>query len=263
MDWVAPLISLSLMEIVLGIDNVIFIAILVTRLPAEQQNLARQLGLGLALGMRLLLLFAISWIMALEGTVFELTDLGIPESLYSQLGIEHPEAINNITGKDLVLLIGGLFLIAKSVHEIHVKLEGEEHTTTNGGSPAKAQFGWILFQIIMLDIVFSLDSVITAVGMAQQIWIMVVAMVIAVGVMLIFSGAISRFVHRHPTIKILALSFLILIGVLLVAEGTGSHLDRGYVYFAMAFSLIVELINIRIRSNQKPVELREPPPVNN
>jgi len=259
MDWVAPLISLSLMEIVLGIDNVIFIAILVGRLPYHQQNLARQLGLGLALVTRLLLLFAISWIMQLEGTLFTLTEWGIKEE-WLKLIFSHPEDVNNVTGKDLVLLIGGLFLIAKSVHEIHAKLEGEEHGHSGSGG-GKANFGWMIFQIILLDIVFSLDSVITAVGMAQQIWIMVVAMVIAVGVMLIFAGAISRFVAKHPTIKILALSFLILIGVMLVAEGTGGHLDRGYVYFAMAFALGVELINLRLRSKQGGVTLREPPPV--
>lgn len=263
MDWIAPLISLSIMEIILGIDNVIFIAILVTRLPVDKQNLARQLGLGLALASRLLLLLGIKWIMGLQGTVFELSSLGIKEEWIAAISSHStPERIRevmHVTGKDLVLFFGGLFLIGKSVHEIHNKLEGEEHHGA-GGAP-KASFGWTLFQIALLDVIFSLDSVITAVGMAKNIYVMIAAMVIAVAVMLIFSGAVSRFVAKHPTIKILALSFLILIGVMLVISGTGNEINHGYIYFAMAFALAVELINIRMRSKmQKPVALREPQP---
>jgi predicted tellurium resistance membrane protein TerC len=258
MDWIAPLISLSAMEIVLGIDNVIFIAILVTKLPSERQARARQIGLGLALVMRLGLLFGISWIMSLQTTLFDLETIGVrPEWITWS---DHPEQVLQVTGKDLVLLIGGLFLIAKSVNEIHAKLEGAEH---NQNDLKPASFGWVLAQIIMLDIIFSLDSVITAVGMVkpEHFWVMITAMVLAVGVMLIFAGPISNFVHKHPTIKILALAFLILIGVMLVIEGTGGHMNKGYIYFAMAFSLAIELLNIRLRKNLSKVNLHEPPPV--
>jgi predicted tellurium resistance membrane protein TerC len=262
MDWIAPLVTLTAMEIVLGIDNVIFIAILVQRLPASQQANARRLGLGLALAMRLGLLFAIKWIMGLEDPLFRITDLGIPESwLYGdEENPEHVLAARDIVSwRDLILLGGGLFLIAKSVHELHAKLEGDHQPRAAGGSGAA--FGMVLFQIALLDIVFSLDSVITAVGMAKEIWIMVTAMVIAVGVMLIFAAKISQFVSSHPTLKILALSFLILIGVLLVTEGTGVHVNRGYLYFAMAFALAVEFMNIRLRAKTGAVQLHEPPPV--
>jgi predicted tellurium resistance membrane protein TerC len=209
--------------------------------------------------------------MGMEESLFQLTDLGLPESWFPAAIDPHAlesggaaapavNAMNEVSGRDLILLAGGLFLIGKSTHEIHAKLEGpaEHHA-----GAAYSSFSMILFQIILLDAVFSLDSVITAVGMAQQIWVMVTAMVIAVAVMLIFSGGITRFVHRHPTLKILALSFLILIGVLLVADGIGQHISRGYVYFAMAFSLIVEMINLRVRSKSAPVELHEPPPIVN
>ncbi len=258
MDWIVPLISLSVMEIVLGIDNVIFIAILVTKLPPEQQPRARQLGLGLALVMRLALLFGISWVMSLQTTLFDLQTLGLRPEWISWS--DHPNEFLHISGKDLVLLVGGLFLIAKSVNEIHAKLEGQEHDAAN---LRPSSFSWVLTQIILLDIIFSLDSVITAVGMAKpdQLWVMITAMVIAMGVMLIFAGPISNFVHDHPTIKILALAFLILIGVMLVIEGTGGHMNKGYIYFAMAFSLVIELINIRLRKNLKKVVLHEPPPV--
>ena len=262
MDWIAPLLTLTAMEIVLGIDNVIFIAILVQRLPASQQANARRLGLGLALVMRLGLLFAISWIMRLVDPVFMLTDLGLPESWFTDPSPEqqrHLDHTNEVSWRDLILLGGGLFLIGKSTHELHAKLEGHHGPATAKGRGA--QFGWILVQIAILDIVFSLDSVITAVGMAKEVWVMVVAMVIAVGVMLVFAGQISKFVHRHPTLKILALSFLILIGVLLVAEGMGQELNRGYIYSAMAFSLVVEIMNIRFRAKAAAVELHEPPPV--
>jgi predicted tellurium resistance membrane protein TerC len=256
-DWIAPLVTLTAMEIVLGIDNVIFIAILVQRLPQEQQAKARQLGIGLALVMRLGLLFTLSWIMSLEQALFRWTDLGAPEAWFK----DHPE-VNAVTWRDIILLGGGLFLIAKSTYELHEKLEGA-HGPAHTASGRHASFAGTLAQIMIIDIVFSLDSVITAVGMARrdQIWVMVTAMVIAVGVMLIFAGAVSRFVHKHPTLKILALSFLILIGVLLVAEGTGAHLPRGYLYFAMAFSLVVEMMNIRVRKVSESVRLHEPPPV--
>ena len=254
-DWVAPLVTLTAMEIVLGIDNVIFIAILVQRLPPEQQAKARQLGLGLALIMRLGLLFTLTWIMGLEQALFRWTDLGLPAAWFA----EHPQ-VNEVTWRDLILLGGGLFLIAKSTYELHEKLEGA-HGPSQTASGKHASFTSTLVQIMIIDIVFSLDSVITAVGMSNTIWVMVTAMVIAVGVMLVFAGAVSQFVHKHPTLKILALSFLILIGVLLVAEGTGAHLPRGYLYFAMAFSLIVEMMNIRVRKVSESVQLHEPPPV--
>ncbi|ACL63426.1 Integral membrane protein TerC [Anaeromyxobacter dehalogenans 2CP-1] len=232
--WIS-LVTLSAMEIVLGIDNVVFLTILAGRLPQEQQGRARKLGLSFALLTRLGLLFAISWVM------------GLTRPLFSVLGRE-------VSGRDLILLGGGLFLIAKATHEIHDKLEVEhaEERKAGGG----AAFWAVIVQIALLDIVFSLDSVITAVGMAKHLPVMVAAMVLAVGVMLVFADAIGGFVERHPTIKMLALSFLILIGVMLVAEGLGKHIEKGYVYFAMAFSLGVELLNMRVRkTRQAPVHL--------
>lgn len=230
------LVTLTAMEIVLGIDNIIFIAILVARLPVEQQAKIRNLGIGLALGIRILLLFSISWIMTLQ------------EPLFAVFG-------QSFSGRDLILLGGGLFLIAKSTFEIHHKVEGDpEHALPDDAkSKAKASAGSMLAQILVLDIVFSLDSVITAVGMVSQVSIMVVAMVISMVVMLLSAGKISSFVDRHPTVKILALSFLILIGVMLVAESMGQHVSKGYIYFAMAFSLVVEALNIRYRS-KNPVK---------
>jgi predicted tellurium resistance membrane protein TerC len=236
--WVIPLLTLTAMEIVLGIDNIIFIALVAGRLPAGQQATARRLGLGLALISRLLLLGALSWVLGLTRPLFALSDLGLPADWL-------PPGGNEISWRDLILIGGGLFLIGKSVFEIHGKLEGASQERLDGHGTG--QFGWALAQIVVLDIIFSLDSVITAVGMAQQIWVMVVAVVLAVGVMLAFSGAISNFVHRHPTIQMLALSFLILIGVMLVTEGIEKHVERGYIYFAMAFSLVVELLNQRLR----------------
>ena len=231
------LVTLTAMETVLGIDNIIFIAILVAKLPKESQNKIRNLGIGLALGIRILLLFSISWIMTLK------------EPLFSVL--EH-----SFSGRDLILLGGGLFLIAKSTFEIHHKIEGDPqihlHEAQNIAPAKKINPRMMLFQILILDIVFSLDSVITAVGMANQVSIMVVAMVISMIIMLVSAGSISTFVERHPTIKILALSFLLLIGVMLVAESFGAHVSKGYIYFAMAFSLAVELMNMRYRKRQKP-----------
>jgi len=225
------LLTLAGLEIVLGIDNIVFISILVGKLPAAQQDSARRIGLLLAMGMRIALLLAITWVMGLTATLFAV--------------LEHP-----FTGRDLILLLGGLFLVAKATWEIHDKLEGEAHGA--GGARQAARFGAILTQIVLLDVVFSLDSVITAVGMAQHIEIMIAAVVIAVGVMMIFAGTISAFIERHPTLKMLALSFLLLIGVVLVADGFGQHVSKGYIYFAMAFSLFVEIMNIRIRGRKAP-----------
>lgn len=253
-DWVFALVTLTVMEIVLGIDNIIFIAIVAGRLPRGQQKLARQLGLGAALVMRLLLLFVLTHIMALDSaSLFQLTDIGWP-----QAWISDPKT-NDISWRDIILIVGGLFLVAKSTYEIHDKLEGaKEKPLLKGG----ASMIGTLVQIAILDIVFSLDSVITAVGMAKELWVMVVAMILAVGVMLFAAGPISNFVHKHPTFKMLALSFLILIGVMLLAEGIEKHINRGYIYFAMAFSVVVEFLNLRLRAAAPTaVELHEPPPV--
>jgi predicted tellurium resistance membrane protein TerC len=231
-DALLGLATLTLMEIVLGIDNVVFIAILVGKLPAAQRNLARRLGLTLALGIRILLLLTISWIMGLTKPLVTITFFEI-----------------ELSGRNLILLGGGLFLIFKATREVYDKVEGEAHET-EGGRP-RAAFGWVLLQILLLDIVFSLDSVITAVGMANQVPIMIAAMVIAMLVMLASSASVSGFVDRHPSIKILALAFLLLIGVMLVAEGMGTHVAKGYVYFAMAFSLFVEMLNMRYRRHHR------------
>lgn len=242
MDWLADpqawmaLATLTALEVVLGIDNIVFISILVGKLPAKEQPRARFIGLALAMGMRILLLFSISWVMQLKSTLFA---LGAQE----------------ISGRDLILIIGGLFLLGKSTHEIHNKLEGEENQTSSRG---RAELWNVLLQIALLDMVFSLDSVITAIGMANHIFIMVTAVVISVLFMMAFAGTISDFVHRHPTVKMLALSFLLLIGVLLIADGFGRHIPKGYVYFAMAFSVFVEMLNLRMRRSTSVVELREP-----
>ncbi len=232
----ASLATLAAMEIVLGVDNIVFLTILAGKLPRERQATARRLGLAAALGTRLLLLLAISWLMGLTADLFRLFGQGI-------------------SGRDLILAGGGIFLVAKATFEIHDKLEAGHEAP---GAPGKAgvSFGWTIVQIALLDIVFSLDSVITAVGMARHLEVMVAAMVIAVGVMLVFAGPIARFVEEHPTIKMLALSFLILIGVMLVVEAFERHIPRGYVYFAMVFSLGVELLNLRMRRRvEAPVKL--------
>ena len=262
-ESLVSLLTLSALEIVLGIDNIVFIAILVAKLPKEQQPKARQIGLALAMVMRILLLLAIGWVMRLTSTLFTLPVFGGEAAA--------------ISGKDLILLVGGLFLIGKATYEIHDKLEGPEeepHIAPNApgfpvGNPAGsataagvkagagAAFTGIIIQILILDLVFSLDSVITAVGMAQRIPIMIAAVVIAIGVMLAFAGRISDFVHRHPTVKMLALSFLILIGVMLVADAFGKHIPKGYIYFAMAFALGVEMLNLRLRRVSKPVQLHQ------
>jgi len=232
--WIAFLTLLSL-EIVLGIDNVIFIAILADKLPEKERGKARRLGLTLAMGIRILLLLSIAWLARLTAPLF------------SVLGQE-------ISGRDLILLGGGLFLIAKSTFEIHGSLEGEEH---HGAANGKARFKAVLIQILLLDIVFSLDSVITAIGMTDKIPAMIGAVVGSVAVMLFFARPIGDFVRRHPTVKMLALSFLILIGVSLLGEGLGFHIPKGYVYFAMAFSVAVEMLNLRLRKPSRPIELHQ------
>lgn len=235
MDWIIALIALTSMEIVLGIDNVVFIAILVGKLPENQRNKARTIGLALALVLRIILLLSIKWIMGLTEPVVDLSTFGAPESW--------GEEILEISWKDLILFGGGLFLIANSVKEIHKKIEGPEESDVK----EITSFGAVLFQIAVLDVIFSLDSVITAVGMAEHIEVMIAAVTVAIIVMMIFAGAISRFIERHATLKVLALSFLILIGVMLIMEGLGQHINKGYIYFAMAFSFVVEMINLRIR----------------
>ena len=235
--WIA-LLTLTALEIVLGIDNIIFISILSGKLPADQQGRARVVGLGAAMLMRILLLFTISWVIGLTAPLFEVVG-------------------QEISGRDIILIVGGLFLLGKSTLEIHGKLEGEEHAS--GAGAKVASFTSVIVQIMLLDIVFSLDSVITAVGMADELWVMVTAVIIAVGVMMVSAGAISDFVNRHPTVKILALSFLLLIGTSLVAEGLEFHIPKGYIYFAMAFSVFVEMLNLRLRGGTKePVHLRDP-----
>ena len=235
-SWIA-LLTLTALEIVLGIDNIVFISILAGKLPHDQQSRASRMGLAMAMITRILLLLSLTWIMSLTAPWFAV------------LGYE-------ISGRDLVLIAGGLFLIAKSTFEIHDKLEGEEEHAS--GRPA-ASFTGVIVQIMLLDIVFSLDSVITAIGMASEVAIMIAAVVIAVAFMMAFANMVGEFVHRHPTVKMLALSFLFVIGVLLVADGFDHHVPKGYVYFAMAFSVGVEMLNIRLRSRaEKPVDLHEP-----
>lgn len=232
--WIA-LGTLTALEIVLGIDNIIFISILVGRLPEKQRAFARRMGLGLAMFARLALLFSIAWVM------------GLTETWFTIFGYD-------ISGRDVILIGGGLFLLAKATHEIHNSLEGtEEH----GKAVVVTSLGMVLVQIAVLDIVFSLDSVITAVGLADHVSIMAIAIIIAVGVMLMAAKSIGDFVDAHPTIKILALSFLILVGVTLMAEGFDVHVPKGYIYFAMAFSVAVEMINLRVRGKKEPVKLHK------
>jgi predicted tellurium resistance membrane protein TerC len=231
--WIA-LTTLTFLEIVLGVDNIIFISILVGRLPPEQRQRARVLGLAFAMGTRILLLLLLTWIMRLQATLFSVLDV-------------------EISGRDLILIGGGLFLLAKATLEIHDSLEGEE---SHGQAPKHAGFLSVIIQIGLIDIVFSLDSVITAVGMADHLAVMIIAIVVAVGVMMFAAGAIGRFVDNHPTIKMLALSFLVLIGVALIAEGIDVHIPKGYIYFAMAFSVVVEMLNLRIRRGP-PVQLKK------
>ena len=243
--WIA-LVTLTALEIVLGIDNIIFITVLVGRLPESQRNLARTLGLTLAMGTRILLLLSLTWIMSLTTPLFEVPGV---------LSIKLPSLA--ISGRDLILLGGGLFLLWKSVHEIHNSLEGEGND--EGAKAARASFASVLVQIAIVDIVFSLDSVITAVGLVDQIAVMIVAIVVAVGVMMVAAKPIGDFVDRHPTIKMLALSFLILVGFALVAEGLDFHVPKGYIYFAMAFSVAVEMLNIRVRARAAAVKAPSAP----
>jgi predicted tellurium resistance membrane protein TerC len=233
--WIA-LLTLTVLEIVLGIDNIIFISILAGRLRPEQRQKARQTGLALAMFIRIALLLSITWVMGLTTPLFTITS-------------------QEISGRDLILIVGGLFLLAKSTHEIHDKLEGGEG---HGSAKVAASFAGVILQILLLDIVFSLDSVITAVGMAEHVEVMVIAVVIAVLIMLVSARPISDFVERHPTVKMLALSFLLLIGVSLIAEGFDQHIPKGYIYFAMAFSVFVEVINLRVRAKGQPVHLHQP-----
>jgi len=231
------LLTLAVLEIVLGIDNIVFISILADKLPKADQPKARVLGLALAMVTRILLLLSLSWIIKLEDPLFTLP--------WVNLGI---------SGRDLILLGGGLFLIAKSTHEIHGKLEGKEG---EGSAKAAASLMGVVIQIGLLDIIFSLDSVITAVGMARELWVMITAVILAVAVMMYASTPLSEFVNRHPTVKMLALSFLLLIGTSLIAEGLHQHIEKGYVYFAMGFSVFVEMLNLRARAAAEPVRLRQ------
>jgi predicted tellurium resistance membrane protein TerC len=240
MDWITDpqawiaFATLTALEIVLGVDNVVFISILAGKLPTEQREKARRLGLGLAMFVRILLLLSIAWVVRLTSPLFNVLT-------------------QEISGRDLILFLGGLFLLAKSTHEMHSQLEGDEG---HSSERVAASFSSVIIQILLLDIIFSLDSVITAVGMADDVGVMIAAVIVAVGFMLVFSGALSRFVDKHPTIKMLALSFLLLIGVSLVGEALEFHIPKGYIYFAMAFSLFVEVLNIKLRkSRQVPVHL--------
>jgi len=227
--WVA-LFTLSVLEIVLGIDNVVFVSILAGKLPAGDRERARKLGMFLAMFIRILLLLAITWVMGLTAVLFSMFGHGV-------------------TGRDLILIVGGLFLIAKSTHEIHLKLEGDDE---HASGRKAASFAGVILQILLLDIVFSLDSVITAVGMAEHVAVMIAAVVIAVAVMMLAARVVSDFVERHPTVKMLALSFLLLIGMSLIGEGWGQHIPKGYIYFAMGFSVFVEMINLRVRGSHTP-----------
>jgi len=243
MEWIAnpeiwiAFFTLTVLEIVLGIDNIIFISILSSKLPPESQDRARLVGLSLAMIMRVALLLSISWMATLTNPLLKLFGHGF-------------------SGRDIILLVGGLFLVAKSTHEIHGKLEGAEELST---AKPRASFAAVIVQIVLLDIVFSLDSVITAVGMVNNIPVMVAAVIVAVIFMMFFSGPISRFVDKHPTIKMLALSFLLLIGVTLIADGCGQHISKGYIYFAMGFSVFVEMLNLKLRrKTSEPVRLHQP-----
>lgn len=241
MDWIADpqawiaFATLLALEIVLGIDNIIFISILAGKLPADQQPRARYLGLGLALVMRIILLFSLSWV------------IGLTAPLFSVLG-------HGVSGRDLILILGGLFLLGKSTFEIHESLEGEHG---HASAKVKANFLSVLIQIMLLDIVFSLDSVITAVGMVDRIEIMIAAVVVAIIFMMAFAAPVSGFVQRHPTVKMLALSFLLLIGLTLIVEGFDVHIPKGYIYFAMAFSVFVEMLNLRAKRKKEPVHLHQ------
>ena len=256
MDWISDpqiwiaLLTLTVLEIVLGIDNIVFISILAGKLPADQQAKARQTGLGLAVITRVLLLLSISW-------VVQLTDPILPLAIQNNEAL--PEVVRHLSGRDLILLGGGLFLLYKATKEIHERLEGD---TGHASAKVAASFASVIIQILILDVVFSLDSVITAVGMADEVGVMIAAVIIAVGIMLFAAAGISNFVNHHPTVKMLALSFLLLIGVNLIAEGFHVHIPKGYVYFAMGFSVLVEMLNLRAAARKakhvEPVHLHQP-----
>jgi len=239
--WIS-FFTLALLEIVLGIDNIIFISILAGKLPEHQQANARRLGLIAALVARIILLLGLTWVMGLTQPLFT-----IPKLIFMKEVME-------ISGRDLILIVGGIFLLGKAVKEIHEKLEGEDGDATSRVTPS---FSSVIIQIMLLDVVFSLDSVITAIGMAKHVEVMIAAVVVSIGVMLVFASHISAFIHKHPTLKILALSFLLLIGFTLVVEGLEVHIPKGYIYFAMAFALGVETINIRVRRKSQRVELKQ------
>lgn len=265
-DALFALLTLTIMEIVLGIDNIVFIAIITGRLPEEKRSFARRFGLLLAMGMRILLLLMIGWLMTLEDPLFHLSSLAPTEGLAKTLGENHE--VDQVSGKDIILLVGGLFLLYTAVREIHHKIEGGEDEAEIGNLPGDSggaadgitpaedaparsiTVSGVLFRIAVMDIIFSLDSVITAVGMARQIPVMVAAVVISVGVMIAFANQISDFVQEHPTVKMLALSFLILIAVVLVSDAAGTPISKGYVYFAMMFSLFVEFLNLRMSTKR-------------
>lgn len=243
---VIALVALTLMEVVLGIDNIVFISVVTSRLPEKEQPTARRIGLAAAMITRILLLLTITWIMNLKHAAFSLESIAfVPDWVH---WLKTHGEINEVSWKDLILVGGGLFLINSSVREIHAKMEGESHEKS---AIAPAKFSSVIVQIAILDIIFSLDSVITAVGMAEALWVMITAVVLAVIVMMVFSGMISRFVERHMTVKMLALSFLLLIGVTLVADGLGTEINKGYIYFAMGFALAVEVVNLRARAKSK------------
>ena len=270
MEWIIALVALVAMEIVLGIDNLVVLAIVTGKLPEEQRSKARRIGLLLAMVMRVAMLGMITWLMAANSPLFHLTDLGFPTEWFAAEGevvhvnpagahhAAHASAeskssnskfsfeMNAVSIRDLVMIIGGLFLLRSSVKEIHEKIH--HHETEGDHVQAVSTFRAAIIQIAAFDMLFSFDSVITAVGMAEDIWVMIVAVVIAIGVMMFFADAVSDFVHRTPTIAMLALSFLILIGAMLVAEGMGTHVNKGYIYFAMAFSVMVEVLNLRAKS---------------
>ncbi len=270
MELVIALLALTTMEIVLGIDNIVFITIASSKLPKEQQPLARRLGLALALITRLMLLLVLFFFVRgdqFQEPLFDLTDLGVPAALVQRLSAmedaehshlpaeviekvnaEHYGESNGVSVKDLILFLGGLFLVGKSIHEMHDEFG---HEVEDAPGKSSKLFASVLIQIAFLDIVFSLDSVITAVGMVDNVYVMITSIILAVGVMLVFAEPVSRFVEKNPTVKMLALSFMILIGVMLVAEGVGAHIDKGYIYFAMFFALLVEMINIRLRSRKQ------------
>lgn len=231
------LVTLTVLEIVLGIDNIIFVSIISSKLPRHKQSKARNIGLLLALGIRILLLFGISWIIGL--TAPWITVMG-----------------KSFTGKDLILLLGGFFLIGKSVSEIHGKLEGAEEKMTTKEANATNALGWVIVQIAVINLIFSFDSILTAIGLVKDVTIMIIAVILSSIIMAVFAKGVNDFINRHPTFKILALSFLIMIGFLLAMEAFGFHIDKGYVYFAMAFAVLIEIINMQIRKKSRPVKLR-------